>query len=117
MAIKISITNIKSAKDCSIMNGTKINGYSEEDVEIKFNGLKTLGGMHLLDNFEITNIKSTLSKTILTMDKKDPEYMAIQELLCNPVSSPDSFTKKILTHIGQFTEGVLANIVSNYITK
>lgn len=115
MGIKINISNLKICDNAEVLNNAVISGH--DDVEIGLHDLEINGQVQLLENLEINSILNQLNEKVCVMDKNTDEYPRIKEILAVKQWDKKKFYKCIVTHLSDFSKGVLASIVANCITK
>lgn len=99
-----------------------VTGYGGNDGTIQAEkALLTGDYIEILNNVEGKDFQAIYAETLLKMsqmDKTSPEYTALQKLVSQGAKD-DTATKKkkLLEHIASFTEGVLAGVITNMITK
>lgn len=112
MGIKINISDSKISGN--VLNNTSLKG--NNDVNIELSKLDVDKEAALLNDLQIEAIIQELSKNTQIMDQKSEEYYEIEKLLENKNNDYNGLSKKIFRHIAQFSEGVLASIVANFLT-
>ena len=70
------------------------------------------------DNFlSIENVLEELNHKTQSMDKSSKEYFEICEILEMQTGNKKELFKCITSHLGEFSQGVLASVIANLITK
>ena len=116
MGIEINLKGLSVKGDSEILNNAKISSCSN-DVHIDLEEIEIDGQAKLLNNLEITPILEQLRQQALNMDIDSKEYPAVQSILGVKGWEKEAFVKCIRKHVGDFSKGVLASIVANYITR
>ena len=116
MKIKISMDDTKISGTSSVLSNSLIMGGENDDVRIKLHNLDVGEQARLLENLEISSVLEELSKRVEGMDKDADEYCEIQEILKVRQWNREGFTRCITKHLGEFSQGVLASVVANFIT-
>ncbi len=112
MGIKINISD--SNISGNVLNNASIK--SNDDVNIELAKLTVNKDGTLLNDLQIESIMQELSKDVEVMDKNSVEYLEVARLLESKNSDCNSTSKRIFKHIAEFSEGVLASIVANYLS-
>lgn len=112
MGIKINISDSKISGN--VLNNTSIKG--NDDVNIELSKLEVNKEAALLNDLQIEAIMQKLSKEAEVINQNSDEYYEIKKLLENKSNDYNSLSKKIFKHITEFSEGVLASIVANFLT-
>lgn len=115
MGIEITISNTNISDNSSILKNTIIK--NNDDISVKLHNLDVNGQATILENLEINLVLEELDRKAQLMDKNTSEYSSIQEVLKEEQWNKKSFAKRILEHLGEFSQGVLASVIANFITS
>ncbi len=114
MGIEINLSDMKIGDNVRLLNDAVIRGGGE--VSLKLDKLELSGQAVILDNLQIDAVLEELSNRVLQMDKGSDEYLRIQEILKRKQWKKENFINCVLKHIGDFSQGVLASVVANFLT-
>ena len=114
MAIQIEISNSKISGNAKLLNNVNIKGTS--DAQIKVNELDMEGKASVLENIEISEVMKSLSNRIQEIDRNSIEYRELQKILNTDMARKDEIKKKMATHLVDFSKGILASIIANFIS-
>ena len=114
MAIQIEISNSKISGNAKLLNNVNIKGTS--DAQIKVTELDMDGNASVLEDIEVSKVIEKLSTRIQELDRNSIEYKELQKILNTDVSRKDEIKKKMVTHLVDFSKGILASIIANFMT-
>jgi len=115
MGIEIDLSNLNISGNAEIMNDVKIrNG---NDVHISLKHAEINEQTKVLNNLEVDSVLNELRQQAQSMDKNSAEYLKIKKIIDVKQWNKDDFAGCVIKHIGEFSQGVLASIVANFITK
>lgn len=111
--MKIKIEGCTITDNAHVLNGAKIDGNSNSSVEVLNTTIS--GSAHFLEKLDRDDIDDLLKeadKRANRMSENDPEREAIEKLVKDKNENRKYVLSKIADHLAEFTQGVLANIVS-----
>lgn len=114
MGIKIEIKNSKITDNAGLLNQLSAKGNSE--TEIKIDGLQLEGAARVLENIQLDDLRESISERMEVMDPHSREYGELKKILQKNLQQ-NEMKKRILEHIADFSQGVLANLISGWILK
>lgn len=115
MGINISLSDMKINDNAKVLNNASIK--SNEDVSINLQSMEINGQAAVLNDLEIDSVLQELNKRIQKMDKNSDEYFRIQEILKVKRWKKKNFINCVIAHMGEFSQGVLASVLANFLTK
>lgn len=115
MRIEINLSDMRINGDAQILNRATIQG--SQDVGIKLNNLEVNGKAVVFDDLKINSILEELNASVQRMDKNSDEYYKIQDMLQEKQWNEKKFIKCVKEHVSNFSQGVLASIVANFLTN
>ncbi len=115
MGIEINISDLNISGDAEILNKTKIRSNSDVDIDLKH--LDINGNAKLLNNLEVDSVLNELRQKEQSMDINSAEYPQIKRITSQNQWNKDDFVGCVMKHISEFSQGVLASIVANLLTK
>lgn len=115
MGIEINLNDLNISGSAEVMENVKIR--NSNDVHISLKHLDMIENAKVLNNLEIDSILKELIQQAQVMDKNSLEYSRIKKILGIKQWNKDNFIECVLKHISEFTQGVLASVVANIITK
>lgn len=114
MAIRISISNATIVQDARVLNNVTIR--DDGDIAIDISDT-TIGGKTVVwENLNIEAVINDLNKRAMLMDRNSREYGEVQEILQIKTWDKKTFIRCIAKHVTEFSQGVLASIIANYIS-
>lgn len=113
MSCKFEISGLKVDGDAEFLNGIKIGDSSDVDFSIKDLDIK--GKLCMLNDLQIGLLISEIQKKSSAMNQDSVEYKKIQKIVKMKKWDKESFIKCISKHLVDFSEGVLAGIVSGFL--
>ena len=113
MGIEIDLSGAKISENARVLNYTKVKG--SNDVHIDLHSSEISGQTKVLEKLEISSVLNTLEDASATMDRNSSEYLEIQKLLKVRNWNKKDFIIRITKHLGEFSQGVLASIVANWL--
>ena len=114
MGIEINLSGMKIGDNVRLLNDASIRGDGE--VSLRLESLELSGQAAILDNLQIDSVLEELGKRVLQMDKDSDEYLRIQEILKRKQWKKENFINCVLKHVSDFSQGVLASVVANFLT-
>ncbi len=84
---------------------------------MKLNNLEVNGKAVVFDDLKINSILEELNASVQRMDKNSDEYYKIQDILQEKQWNEKKFIKCVKEHVSNFSQGVLASIVANFLTN
>lgn len=115
MGIEINLSNLDISGNAEIMGNAKIR--NNDDVLISLNHAKIGENAKVLNDLEIDSVLNELKQQVQLMDRNSAEYLKIKKIVGVKQWNKEDFISCVLKHIGEFSQGVLASIVANFITK
>lgn len=115
MGIEINLSNMRINGDAEILNRATIS--ENKDIGIKLNNLEVNGKAVVFDDLKINSILDELNASLQRMDKNSDEYCKIQDMLQEKQWNEKKFVKCVKEHVSNFSQGVLASIVANFLTS
>lgn len=115
MGIKINMSGAKIGGNADIMNGASVIGNMGTKIDMSNAEIK--GNICALNNVQIYTIMKELEEQMPFMDRSTTEYAEIQNILNEDHGNQKKLSEHIAEHVGNFTTGVLANIVSGFLVK
>lgn len=112
---EISVENLDISGSAEVGNDIRI--VDNEDGKISIKDIIIKGDAKILNNLDIQAVKNDLVSILSGMDKESREYMSMKRIMDNGENDDKTFRKKLFDHLKNFTEGVVASVVANYITK
>ena len=114
MAIKISISNSTITEDARVLNNARIS--DSEDIDIDIYDTKINGRAVVWENLTIEPVLNELNQKAAMMDKNYSEFEQIQRIIEVKNWNKKDFIRCIAKHVAEFSQGVLASVIANYIT-
>lgn len=111
MSVIINISDLSMSGNSKLLNDAKI--HADSDVQIELSHLELMDYAEFLNGFDAETISTDIKKRISSMDKNSSEYKEIQNLFCSSKMNLD----KLKRHIAKFSEGVVAQVLANYISR
>lgn len=115
MGIEINLSNLNIGKNTEFMNNAKIK--NSNDVHINLEHMEIHDYVKVLNHLEIDPVLNELKYQSLSMDKNSAEYLKIKNIIGEKQWDKVDFIRCAIKHISEFSQGVLASIIANYITK
>jgi len=115
MGIKIDLNDLNISGNAEVMENVKIR--NSNDVHIGLKRMNIGENAKILNNLEIDSTLKELASQAQIMDKNSDEYPQIKKILSVKQWNKDDFIECVLKHISVFSQGVLASIVANFLTK
>lgn len=115
MVIKIAIDGSEITGNSKVLNNLRGNGY--EDVNINIKNTKIKDESMVLENVDLTSIMSSLETTLKNSNTMNREHILLREILVYKDNDSNILRNKLLKHLTEFSQGVLASIVANYFSK
>jgi hypothetical protein len=109
--LKINITNNEIKDNARVLNGLRISGDAKAEVSLDAN--KISGDSRILENLDINDVKESIEAKIEEMDPNSTEYQELRRMLGIRNTDKKMWISKIQSHLVNFSEGVLAGIVTN----
>lgn len=115
MGISINLTNIKLSDESRMMNNMKV--CERADVDLKADKIELSGKAVMLENLEMQPFLKQLQNEWSQMDIHSAEYKSIEQILKMSDKSKTRILPVIAKHIARFSEGILVNVISDYLVK
>jgi len=115
MGIEINLSDLNVSGNAEVMDNVKIRNNSDVHIDLKH--LDISEDAKLLNNLEIDSILEELAQKAQFMDKNSDEYPKIKKILSKRQWNKAEFIKQAVRHITDFSQGVLASIVANFLTR
>lgn len=110
MSIKINVEDVKMSGEAKALNNIHIIG--SENIEIEAKKLELSDSAQLLEHIDV--IAEEVTKEVATMDKNSEEYTELKRITQN-ISNKELLLQQIFNHLKDYSQGVLAKIISGYI--
>ena len=115
MGIEIDLDDLNVSGNAEVMEHVKIR--NSNDVHVGLKHLNISENAKVLKNLEINPILNELMQQVQDMDGNSAEYPKIKKILDEKKWNKTEFVECVSKHISEFSQGVLASIVANFITK
>ncbi|MDE7203763.1 MAG: hypothetical protein K2O91_18145 [Lachnospiraceae bacterium] len=115
MGIEIDLNDLNISGNAEVMGNVRIRNSNDVHISLKHSDISE--NAKVLNNLEIDPILKELMQQIQVMDKDSLEYSRIMKILGVKQWNKNDFIGCVLKHISEFSQGVLASIVANMITK
>ena len=115
MGIEINLSDLNIGRNAEVMNGATVR--NSDDVQISLENIEIREYAKVLNHLEIDPVINELRQQAQSMDRNSDEYLEIKNIVSVKQWNKDNFIKCAIKHIGEFSQGVLASIIANYITK
>ena len=115
MGIEINLEHLNISGNAEVMENAKIRNNNDVYIGLRHSDISERA--KILNNLEIDSMLKELMRQAQIMDKDSIEYPKIKEILNVKRWDKTDFIKCISKHISEFSQGVLASIVANFITK
>lgn len=115
MGIEINLSDLNISGNAEVMENVKIRNNSDAHIGLKHIDISE--NAKLLNNLEIDSILKELAQQVQFMDKNSIEYSQIKKILSVKQWNKDEFIGRTIKHIAVFSQGVLASIVANFLTR
>jgi len=113
MGVEINLSGLKISDNAKVLNNATIK--NNDDICIQLHNSEIFGEAIVLDNLEISPVLEELKQELQSMNQNSKEYSEIQKILKVQQWSKKSFVKCITKHLGEFSQGVLASVVANFL--
>lgn len=114
MAIKISISNSMITEDARVLNNARIS--DSGDIGIDIYDTKINGRAVVWENLSVEPVLNELNQKAEMMDRNSREFEQIQRIIEVKNWNKKEFIRCIAKHVAEFSQGVLASVIANYIT-
>lgn len=114
MAIRISINNSTITQDARVLNNVAIRDGADIDVDIS--DTKICGRAVVWENLSIEPVLNELNQKAELMDRNSREFEEVQKILQVKSWNRKEFIKCVAKHVTEFSQGVLASVIANYIS-
>lgn len=115
MGIEIKMSGMEISGNSKVLDNAVIK--NNEDINISLQDSKISEHASVLSDLEIENVLEELNHKTQSMDKSSKEYLEICEILEMQTGNKKELFKCITSHLGEFSQGVLASVIANLITK
>lgn len=115
MGISIKMSGLEVSDDSKVFNHVVIK--NNEDIDIDLRNSKIFGHASVLSDLEIENMLKELNYEVQNMDKSSKEYSGICEIIKMQMGNKTELFNRIANHLGEFSQGILASVIANYITR
>lgn len=112
---EISVGNLSISGNAEVGNDIRIA--ANEDGKISIKDIIIKGDAKILNNLDVQVVKNDLVSILSDMDKESQEYINLKRIMDNGENDDKTFRKNLFDHLKNFTEGVAASVVANYIMK
>lgn len=116
MSVKINLNNLKMSGNSKVMTNAIIRD-SNDDIQIDAANAELNDSALLLTDAKIGTVLDELNQKYILLDASSNEYAEIQKILSMSPNNKKELSKLITKHIAEFSQGLLANIVTNLLTK
>lgn len=114
MAIRISINNSTITQEARVLNNVSIRDCDAIDIDIS--DTKIHGKAVLWESLSIEPVLNELNQKAVQMDRNSQEFEEVQKILQVKNWNKKEFIKCIVKHVAEFSQGVLASIIANYVS-
>ena len=115
MSVQIKITGSKIGGSAKLLNNVTVTGHEDPDVTVENTDI--LDNAEVLNGLNIEDVVERLKSEIENVDHQSREYKELQQILNTSRGNKEETVKWIARHIGRFSEGVLVNIVSEFLMR
>lgn len=115
MGIEINLSDLNISGNAKVMDDMEIR--SSDDVRISLEHIEIREYAKVLNHLEIAPVLNELRQQAQSMDKKSAEYLKINEIVSAKRWNKEEFIRCAIKHISEFSKGVLASVVANYMAK
>lgn len=115
MGIEIDLSDLNVSDNAEIMDNIKIR--NSDDIHISLKNLEISEYARVLNNLEVDSVLNELKQQAQSMDTNSAEYSQIKQIVNAKQWNKAAFVGCVMKHISEFSQGVLASIVANFITK
>lgn len=115
MGIEIDLSDLNISGNAEVMENVKIRNSNDVHISLKY--LNISENAKILNNLEIDPILEELMQQAQVMDRNSVEYLKIKKILGVKQWNKDYFIRCVKKHISEFSQGVLASIVANFLMK
>ena len=115
MGIEINLSDLNISGNAEIMDNVKIRNTNDLHIALKNSDIKE--NAKVLNDLEIDSLLNELMQQARVMDKNSREYPKIKKILGIKQWNKDDFIECVLKHTSEFSQGVLASIVANFLTR
>ena len=114
MPVRICISNSTITQDARVLNNATIR--DDQEINIDILNTKVNGRAVVWENLSIEPVLTELKQKSELMDRDSREFGEVQKILQVKSWNKKDFIKCIAQHVTEFSRGVLASIVANYIS-
>lgn len=114
MSSEITISGLDIGEDARFLNDVTI---SDDNIKVRVENINVKGKLELLNDVEIDSVVSALRDRVPNMDHDSEEYKEINEIIHTAGHDKKNRREKMLRHLGNFSQGVLASILANLIMQ
>ena len=111
MAIDIQIKNLDIKGNTRLLNNATLQG----PASINLDNIAISGDSVILDNLNITDFCNAIKGTYSQMSAS--EQASIEKVLAQKENTKSSFIKTLRQHLVNFSEGVAAGVVANWLPR
>lgn len=115
MGIEINLVDLNIGRGAEIMEGVRIS--NTDDIHFNLERMDIHEYAKVLSHLEIDPLLNKLKQQAQTMDKNSAEYLEIRDIVSEKQWNKDQFVRCAIKHISEFSQGVFASIIANYISK
>lgn len=114
MAIRISISDSIITQEARVLNNIAIR--DNGDIDVSISDTKIDGRAVVWEKLSIEPVINDLSQKAKLMDRNSHEFGEVQKILQVKSWSRKEFIKCVAKHVTEFSQGVLASVIANYIS-
>lgn len=111
MAIDIQIKNLDVKGNTRLLNNAMLQG----STSINLDNIAISGGSVILDNLNVTDFCNAIQGTYSQMSAS--ERASMEKVLAQKENKKSSFIRTLRQHLVNFSEGVAAGVVANWLPR
>lgn len=111
MAVEIKVNNLHINGNCRILNKATL----PDNTSLRLERICISGDSVILDELNVAAFRDAIQATAYKMSAS--EYASIQKVLRKGKSGKDRFIKALRQHLINFSEGIAASVVANWLQK
>ena len=101
--------------NAEIMERVKIRNSTDVHIGLKNSDISE--NAKVLNDLEVDSVLNELKQQAQSMDKNSDEYLKLKKMIDVKQWNKDDFIECVLKHTSEFSQGVLASIVANFLTR
>jgi len=114
MGFNIDLTGLRMKDHAKLLDHVTVKGNGETHIKVIDSEIS--GNASVLNDLEIESVLEELNQEVQAMDKNSREYYEIQKILKTQKWDKGEFVRCITKHLAEFSQGVLASVVANFLT-